>query len=134
MADLGGRVETDVNAVAEAAGFADSSGFTRLGQRVSVERSADLVDRFEDTAFDVVASRGRARGEAHRRRDDVRRRWPMAVDIGFDLVIGSPRSWACLTSTAASLSAARLPWEATYSSRRPIAPLVSPRSLAAARS
>ena len=86
MAALGRRLETDADAVEEAVGFADLSGFTQLSQRVSVERLADLVDQFEDTAFDVVASRG---GRAVKLIGDemmfVADSLPTAVDIGLDL-------------------------------------------------
>ena len=66
MAALGRRLDTDDGAAEEAVGFADLCGFTKLSQRVSVERLTELVDAFEDTAFDTVSDTRRARGEAHR--------------------------------------------------------------------
>ena len=86
MAALGRRLETDATSVEQAVGFADLSGFTQLSQRVSVERLADLVDQFEDTAFDVVSSHG---GRAVKLIGDemmfVADSLPTAVDIGLDL-------------------------------------------------
>jgi adenylate cyclase len=86
MAALGRRLETDDDAVEEAVGFADLCGFTKLSQRVSVERLSDLVDAFEDTAFDVVSSHG---GRAVKLIGDemmfVAGELARAVDIGLDL-------------------------------------------------
>jgi adenylate cyclase len=86
MAALGRRLETDDNAVEEAVAFADLSGFTKLSQRVSVERLGDLVDEFEATAFDVVSAHG---GRAVKFIGDemmfVAHSLPVAVDIGLDL-------------------------------------------------
>lgn len=86
MSALGRRLETDADAAAEAVGFADLSGFTRLSQRVSVERLAELVDAFEDTGFDVVSSHG---GRVVKLVGDemmfVADSLPCAVDIGLDL-------------------------------------------------
>ena len=86
MAALGRRFETDANAVEQAVGFADMSGFTKLSQRVSVERLAELIDAFEDTAFDVVSAHG---GRAVKLIGDemmfVADSLPIAVDIGIDL-------------------------------------------------
>jgi len=86
MAALGRRLETDVNSAEEAVGFADLSGFTQLSQRVSVERLADLVDQFEDTAFDVVSFHG---GRVVKLLGDemmfVADSLPIAVDIALDL-------------------------------------------------
>ena len=42
----------------EAVGFADLSGFTKISQRMDVERLAELVDEFEEAAFDVVSAHG----------------------------------------------------------------------------
>ena len=73
-------------AVEQAVGFADLSGFTKLSQRVSVERLAELIDAFEDTAFDVVSAHG---GRAVKLIGDemmfVADSLPVAVDIGLDL-------------------------------------------------
>ena len=86
MAALGRRLETDADAVEQAVGFADLSGFTQLSQRVSVKRLADIVDQFEDTAFDVVSSHG---GRAVKLIGDemmfVADSLPVAVDISLDL-------------------------------------------------
>jgi adenylate cyclase len=86
MAALGRRLETDDSAVEEAVGFADLSDFTKLSQRVSVKRLGDLVDQFEDTAFDVVSAHG---GRAVKLIGDemmfVAHSLPVAVDIGLDL-------------------------------------------------
>ncbi len=86
MAALGRRLEADDGAAEEAVGFADLSGFTKLSQRVSIERLAELVDEFESTAFDVVSSRG---GRAVKLIGDemmfVADSLPAAVDIGLDL-------------------------------------------------
>jgi adenylate cyclase len=60
LAALGRRTQAAVGEGECAVGFADMSGFTKLSQRVSVDRLAALVDEFESTAFDVVsAHRGR---------------------------------------------------------------------------
>ena len=86
MAALGHRLETDDDAIEEAVGFADLSGFTQLSQRVSAERLGDLVDEFESTAFDVVSAHG---GRAVKLIGDemmfVANSLPVAVDIGLDL-------------------------------------------------
>ena len=86
MAALGHRLETDVNTLDKAVGFADLSGFTKLSQRVSVERLGDLVDEFENTAFDVVSAHG---GRAVKLIGDemmfVADSLPVAVDIALDL-------------------------------------------------
>lgn len=86
MAALGHRLETDDNAVEEAVGFADLSGFTKLSQRMSIEQLGDLVDQFENTAFDVVSAHG---GRAVKLIGDemmfVADSLPVAVDIGLDL-------------------------------------------------
>lgn len=42
----------------QAVGFADLSGFTRLTQRTTPERLTELVDLFEQVAFDVVSGAG----------------------------------------------------------------------------
>jgi adenylate cyclase len=87
MAALGRRLETDDNAVENAVGFADLSGFTKLSQRVSVERLGELVDEFERTAFDVVSSH---KGRVVKLIGDeimfVADSLPVAVDIALDLV------------------------------------------------
>jgi adenylate cyclase len=86
MAALGRRLDIDDDAVEEAVGFADLCGFTKLSQRVSVQRLSELVDAFEDTAFDVVSSHG---GRAVKLVGDemlfVAESLPVAVDIGLDL-------------------------------------------------
>jgi adenylate cyclase len=55
FAALGRRLQAGLDAAELAVGFADLSGFTRLSQRVDAVRLAELVDAFEETAFDVVA-------------------------------------------------------------------------------
>jgi class 3 adenylate cyclase len=45
------------NTVTMAVGFVDLVGFTTLAHRVSTQQLADVVDRFEEGAYDVVASR-----------------------------------------------------------------------------
>jgi adenylate cyclase len=86
MAALGRRLGTDDGAAEEAVGFADLCGFTKLSQRVSVARLAELVDAFEDTSFDVVSSHG---GRAVKLIGDemmfVTESLPVAVEIGLDL-------------------------------------------------
>ena len=86
MAALGRRLEAGDDAVEMAVGFADLSGFTRLSQRVSVERLGHLVDQFENTAFDVVSTHG---GRAVKLIGDemmfVASSLPVCVDIGLDL-------------------------------------------------
>ncbi|MGH8976730.1 MAG: adenylate/guanylate cyclase domain-containing protein [Acidimicrobiia bacterium] len=58
LAALGRRLDADVSTDECAVGFADLSGFTKLSQRVSVDRLAELIDEFESAAFDTVSSRG----------------------------------------------------------------------------
>jgi adenylate cyclase len=86
MAALGHRLEADVNTRDKAVGFADLSGFTKLSQHVSVERLGDLVDEFENTAFDAVSAHG---GRAVKLIGDemmfVTDSLPVAVDIALDL-------------------------------------------------
>lgn len=86
LAAIGRRLRTDEIATEEAVGFADLSGFTKLSQRVSVERLAELVDQFEDTAFEVVSTHG---GRAIKLIGDemmfVADTLAVAVDIGLDL-------------------------------------------------
>jgi adenylate cyclase len=86
MAGLGRRLDTDDGDGEEAVGFADLCGFTKLSQRVSVEHLAELVDAFEDTAFDTVSTHG---GRAVKLIGDemmfVAESLPIAVDIGLDL-------------------------------------------------
>jgi adenylate cyclase len=80
------QIETDETAFEEAVGFADLSGFTKLSQRVTVERLTELVDEFEQAAFDVVSTHG---GRTVKLIGDeimfVARSVPIAVDIGLDL-------------------------------------------------
>jgi adenylate cyclase len=86
MAALGRRLDADDDAVEEAVGFADLCGFTKLSQRVSVERLTELVDAFEETAFDVVSSHeGRAVKLVGDEMLFVAESLPAAVDIGLDL-------------------------------------------------
>jgi adenylate cyclase len=86
LAAFGRRLQADETTGACAVGFADLSGFTRLSQRVSVDRLAELVDEFEGTAFDAVSARG---GRAIKLIGDevmfVADSLPAAVDIGLDL-------------------------------------------------
>jgi adenylate cyclase len=86
MAALGRRIDTEEGAAEEAVGFADLCGFTKLSQRVSVERLTELVDAFEDTAFDTVSTHG---GRAVKLIGDemmfVAESLAVAVDIGIDL-------------------------------------------------
>jgi adenylate cyclase len=86
LAALGRRLQADESAGECAVGFADLSGFTSLSQRVSVDRLAELVDEFEETAFDAVSARG---GRAVKLIGDevmfVADSLPVAVDIGLDL-------------------------------------------------
>jgi adenylate cyclase len=86
LAALGRRLQADESAGECAVGFADLSGFTKLSQRVSVDRLAELVDEFEETAFDAVSARG---GRAVKLIGDevmfVADSLPVAVDIGLDL-------------------------------------------------
>jgi adenylate cyclase len=56
LAALGRRLHPTAGAAELAVGFADLSGFTRLSQRIDAARLADVVDAFEETAFDVVAA------------------------------------------------------------------------------
>lgn len=53
--DAGHHDGTEVD---QAVGFADLSGFTRLTQRTTPERLTELVDLFEQSAFDVVSGAG----------------------------------------------------------------------------
>ena len=64
LAALGRRLQADDSAGDLAVGFADLSGFTKLSERVSVDRLAELVDEFERTAFDAVSTRGGARSSS----------------------------------------------------------------------
>ncbi|HYL51327.1 MAG TPA: adenylate cyclase regulatory domain-containing protein [Acidimicrobiia bacterium] len=86
LAALGRRLQADETAAKCAVGFADLSGFTKLSQRVSVDRLAALVDEFENTAFDAVSARG---GRAIKLIGDevmfVANSLPVAVDIGLDI-------------------------------------------------
>ena len=86
LAALGRRLDADVSAGDYAVGFADLSGFTKLSQRVSVDRLAELVDEFENIAFDAVSARG---GRAVKLIGDevmfVADSLPVAVDIGLDI-------------------------------------------------
>ena len=86
LAALVRRLETDETAPEEAVGFADLSGFTKISQRMDVERLAELVDEFEDAAFDVVSAHG---GRTVKLIGDevmfVARSMPVAVDIALDL-------------------------------------------------
>ncbi len=86
MAALGRRLDADDDAVEEAVGFADLCGFTKLSQRVSVERLTELIDAFEETAFDVVSSHeGRAVKLVGDEMLFVADKLATAVDIGLDL-------------------------------------------------
>ena len=58
LAALGHRLEAPASSGECAVGFADLSGFTKLSQRVPAPRLAELIDTFEETAFDVVSARG----------------------------------------------------------------------------
>ena len=86
LAALGRRLLADNAATELAVGFADLSGFTKLSQRVSVDRLAELVDAFENAAFDAVSARG---GRAVKLIGDevmfVADSLPAAVDIGLDI-------------------------------------------------
>jgi adenylate cyclase len=86
MAALGRRLETDEQAPEQAVGFADLSGFTKLSQRMAVARLGELIDEFENTAFDVVSGHG---GRAVKLIGDemmfVADSLPVAVDIALDL-------------------------------------------------
>jgi adenylate cyclase len=86
LAALVRRLETDETATEQAVGFADLSGFTKLTQRMDVEQLTELVDEFEDAAFDVVSARG---GRTVKLIGDevmfVARTVPEAVDIALDL-------------------------------------------------
>jgi adenylate cyclase len=86
LAALVARLETDETAAELAVGFADMSGFTKLSQRMDVERLTDLVDEFEEAAFDVVSAHG---GRTVKLIGDevmfVARSMPVAVDIALDL-------------------------------------------------
>jgi adenylate cyclase len=87
LAALGRRLQPEAIDGECAVGFADLSGFTKLSQRVSVERLATLVDEFEEIAFDVVSARG---GRAVKFIGDevmfVANSLPVAVDIGLEMV------------------------------------------------
>ncbi|HYC55776.1 MAG TPA: adenylate/guanylate cyclase domain-containing protein, partial [Candidatus Binatia bacterium] len=50
------RVDRAVDHVLFAVGFIDLVGFTTLTQRMQSRELADLVERFEETAYDVVAA------------------------------------------------------------------------------
>ncbi len=87
LAALGRRLEAaDEGATERAVGFADLSGFTRLSQRMPAHRLAQVVDRFEEIAFDVISDRG---GRAVKFIGDeamfVADTLPDAVDIALDL-------------------------------------------------
>ncbi len=86
LAALGRRLETDGAGPEQAVGFADLSGFTKLSQRVSVERLGELVDQFESIAFDVVSAHG---GRAVKLIGDevmfAADTLAIGVDIGLDL-------------------------------------------------
>jgi adenylate cyclase len=86
LAALGRRLETDETATAEAVGFVDLSGFTKLSQRVSPEELAEIVDEFERTASDVISARG---GRAVKFVGDevmfTAASLPVAIDTALDL-------------------------------------------------
>lgn len=87
LAAFGRHLQSEATSGTDAAvGFADLSGFTKLSQRVSAARLAELVDDFERAAFDVVSARG---GRAVKLIGDevmfVANTLPQAVDIGLDL-------------------------------------------------
>ena len=86
FAALGRRLETDENAVEQAVGFVDLSGFARMSQSVAGARLAELVDAFERVGFDVVSARG---GRVIKLIGDeimfVAPTLPVAVDIALDL-------------------------------------------------
>ncbi len=86
LAALGQRLETEDTAAECAVGFADLCGFTKLSQRVSPHQLANLVDKFEEIAFDVVSSYG---GRTIKLIGDevmfVADSLPIAVDIGLDI-------------------------------------------------
>jgi adenylate cyclase len=86
LAALGRRIQAEESAGEFAVGFADLSGFTTLSQRLSVDRLAELVDEFEEIAFDTVSAHG---GRAVKLIGDevmfVADSLPVAVDIGLDL-------------------------------------------------
>jgi adenylate cyclase len=79
-------LDTDPAAPEQAVGFADLSGFTKLSQRMEVARLTELVDEFEQAAFDVVSAHG---GRTVKLIGDevmfVARSLPVAVDIALDL-------------------------------------------------
>jgi adenylate cyclase len=87
LAALGRRLQPEAIGGECAVGFADLSGFTKLSQRVSVERLATLIDEFEQIVFDVVSARG---GRAVKLIGDevmfVADSLPVAVDIGLDIL------------------------------------------------
>jgi adenylate cyclase len=86
LAALVRLLETDETAPEEAVGFADLSGFTKLSQRMDVKRLTELVDEFEQAAFDIVSAHG---GRTVKLIGDevmfVARSMPVAVDIALDL-------------------------------------------------
>jgi adenylate cyclase len=86
LAALVRLLKTDETAAEEAVGFADMSGFTKLSQRMDVERLTNLVDEFEEAAFDVVSAHD---GRTVKLIGDeimfVARSIPAAVDIALDL-------------------------------------------------
>jgi adenylate cyclase len=86
LAALGRRLQAAEPTGDCAVGFADLSGFTKLSQRVSVDRLAELVDEFEEIAFDAVSAHN---GRAVKLIGDevmfVADSLAAAVDIGLDL-------------------------------------------------
>jgi class 3 adenylate cyclase len=86
LAALVRLLETDDTAPEVAVGFADLSGFTKLSQRLDVERLTEIVDEFEEAAFDVVSAHG---GRTVKLIGDevmfVARSMTVAVDIALDL-------------------------------------------------
>jgi adenylate cyclase len=86
LAALGRRLQPEAIDGACAVGFADLSGFTKLSQRMSVERLTTLIDEFEEIAFDVVSAHG---GRAVKLIGDevmfVADTLSVAVDIGLDI-------------------------------------------------
>lgn len=86
LAALVRLLDTDPAAPEQAVGFADLSGFTKLSQRMEVARLTELVDEFEQAAFDVVSAHG---GRTVKLIGDevmfVARSLPVAVDIALDL-------------------------------------------------
>jgi adenylate cyclase len=86
LAALGRRLAMDEVASEGVVGFADLSGFTRLSQRASADRLAELVDEFEEATVDVVSTHG---GRTVKLIGDeilfVADSLPVAVDIGLDI-------------------------------------------------